>query len=79
MSRRGISEGSLTIHPAGIPHGPQPEAMEASLGMTHTTETAVMIDTFQPLNVTEAARQFEDDSYALSWSRPGISFANTKQ
>jgi homogentisate 1,2-dioxygenase len=69
MSRRGISEGSMTFHPAGIPHGPQPEAMEASLGMTRTTETAVMIDTFQPLNVTKAAAEFEDKKYALSWAK----------
>ncbi|MBX9695032.1 MAG: homogentisate 1,2-dioxygenase [Cyanobacteria bacterium] len=67
MSRRGISEGSLTLHPAGIPHGPQPDAMQASIGMTHTTETAVMIDTFQPLNVTMAAKDLEDSSYSLSW------------
>lgn len=69
MSRRGISVGSMTFHPAGIPHGPQPDAMETSLGMTHTTETAVMIDTFAPLNLTLDAREFEDETYSLSWVR----------
>ncbi len=69
MSRRGINESSLTIHPAGIPHGPHPEALQASIGMTHTDETAVMIDTFQPLNVTMTAMEFDDKTYSLSWAK----------
>lgn len=71
MSRKGIQESSLTFHPAGIPHGPQPDAIEQSLGMTNTNETAVMIDTFQPLNPTNCAFELEDKSYALSWSALG--------
>lgn len=71
MSRKGIQESSLTFHPAGIPHGPQPDAIEQSLGMTNTNETAVMIDTFQPLNPTNCAFELEDNSYALSWSALG--------
>ena len=49
MSRRGVEEGSITLHAAGAPHGPQPGAVEASLGKTSTDEIAVMVDTFQPL------------------------------
>jgi homogentisate 1,2-dioxygenase len=66
-SRRGIEEGSITLHPSGIPHGPQPGAVEASLGATRTEELAVMMDTFRPLQVTKAALEFEDPNYPFSW------------
>ena len=49
MSRRGVEEGSITLHAAGAPHGPQPGAVESSLGKTSTDEIAVMVDTFKPL------------------------------
>jgi homogentisate 1,2-dioxygenase len=67
LSRRGISEGSLTLHPAGAVHGPQPGAVDASLGKTSTDELAVMVDTFAPLNIAKRARDLEDDRYFLSW------------
>jgi homogentisate 1,2-dioxygenase len=66
-SRRGIEEGSITLHPSGIPHGPQPGAVEASLGQKRTEEMAVMVDTFRPLHLTRAALAFEDDGYPFSW------------
>jgi homogentisate 1,2-dioxygenase len=66
-SRRGIEVGSITLHPSGIPHGPQPGAVEASLGATHTEELAVMMDTFRPLQVTKAALELEDPNYPFSW------------
>ncbi|OYT69176.1 MAG: homogentisate 1,2-dioxygenase [Armatimonadetes bacterium JP3_11] len=66
-SRRGIEVGSITLHPSGIPHGPQPGAVEASLGATHTEEMAVMMDTFRPLQVTKAALEMEDPNYPFSW------------
>ncbi|MDW8106655.1 MAG: homogentisate 1,2-dioxygenase [Armatimonadota bacterium] len=66
-SRRGIEIGSITLHPSGIPHGPQPGAVEASLGKTYTEEMAVMMDTFRPLQVTKAALEFEDPDYPFSW------------
>lgn len=69
-SRRGIEAGSMTLHPSGLPHGPQPGAVESSLGQTRTEELAVMLDTFRPLNLTRAAEELEDDSYASSWKRP---------
>ena len=67
MSRKGISEGSITLHPSGIPHGPHPGKIEASVGKKETLELAVMIDTFRPLHVVSQAHQFEDEGYKYSW------------
>jgi homogentisate 1,2-dioxygenase len=67
MSRRGVEEGSITLHAAGAPHGPQPGAVEASLGKTSTDEIAVMVDTFKPLMLAEAAVACEEPSYFRSW------------
>ncbi|MCW5933498.1 MAG: homogentisate 1,2-dioxygenase [Fimbriimonadia bacterium] len=66
-SRKGIEEGSITMHPSGIPHGPQPGAVEASLGKTQTEELAVMLDTFYPLKLTKSALEIEDGNYPFSW------------
>lgn len=66
-SRRGIEEGSITLHPLGIPHGPQPGATEAAIGATKTEELAVMLDTFHPLKMTQEALTIEDPSYWESW------------
>lgn len=65
----GIEVGSLTLHPAGLPHGPQPGSVEASLGATATEELAVMIDTFRPLELGPAALACADPDYPLSWAR----------
>jgi homogentisate 1,2-dioxygenase len=67
MSRRGISEGSITLHAAGAPHGPQPGAVESSLGKASTDEVAVMVDTFAPLMLADAALKLEDGEYFRSW------------
>ncbi|HET9097075.1 MAG TPA: homogentisate 1,2-dioxygenase [Candidatus Baltobacteraceae bacterium] len=67
MSRRGVEEGSITLHAAGAPHGPQPGAVEASLGKTSTDEIAVMVDTFKPLQLAEQALAIEDAAYFRSW------------
>ena len=67
MSRRGVEEGSITLHAAGAPHGPQPGAVEASLGKTSTDEIAVMVDTFKPLQLAERALEVEDSNYYRSW------------
>jgi homogentisate 1,2-dioxygenase len=66
-SRKGIEEGSITLHPLGIPHGPQPGAVEASIGATKTEELAVMLDTFHPLKMTRHAVEIEDPDYWQSW------------
>jgi homogentisate 1,2-dioxygenase len=70
----GVGLGSITLHPSGFTHGPQPGAVEAAIaglaeGKTTTDETAVMIDTFRPLGLGPAARQAEDPEYAWSWAR----------
>ena len=67
MSRKGIEEGSITLHPMGIPHGPQPGKTEASIGIKETDEYAVMIDTFQPLRVTKNVKDTMVDDYSQSW------------
>ena len=67
MSRNDIGPGYITLHPAGIPHGPHPGAYERSIGQTKTDELAVMIDTFKPLMVTQAAMDIDDGKYYKSW------------
>ena len=67
MSRRGIEEGSITLHAAGAPHGPQPGAVEGSLGKTSTDEIAFMVDTFSPLQIAQPAFELEDEAYFRSW------------
>jgi homogentisate 1,2-dioxygenase len=66
-ARRGIEQGSLSLHPQGIPHGPHPGTVEASIGATHTNELAVMCDTFAPLYPTKAALALDDMNYPRSW------------
>jgi homogentisate 1,2-dioxygenase len=67
----GIGIGSMSLHPSGCTHGPQPGAVEASLGVDYFDETAVMVDTFRPLELGEAAQACEDPRYAWSWARRG--------
>lgn len=67
MSRTGIETGSITLHPAGIPHGPHPGKIEQSIGKKDTRELAVMIDTFRPLHVVESIQSIEDEAYMGSW------------
>lgn len=70
-SRRGIGPGSISHHPMGIPHGPQPGAYEASIGAVRTDELAVMIDTAKPLGLTADARTIDDPAYHDSWQGNG--------
>ncbi|MGW5685017.1 homogentisate 1,2-dioxygenase [Nonomuraea sp. NPDC003754] len=67
----GIDVGSISLHPAGFTHGPQPGAVEAVIaaGATHTNEMAVMVDTFRPLDLGEGALACEDPAYAWTWAR----------
>lgn len=66
-SRRGVTAGALSLHPAGTPHGPHPGAYEASIGSKETHELAVMVDTFQPLVPTQASLAIERADYHASW------------
>lgn len=67
-SRRGVNVGSVTLHPSGLPHGPQPGLVEKSLGARRTEELAVMCDTFNPLHLTALSQSIEDPSYPYSWA-----------
>ena len=69
MSRKGISKESVTVHPMGLPHGPQPGKYEDSIGQKKTEELAVMIDTFRPLLITDYALNLQDSNYSLSWNK----------
>ncbi|RYM33996.1 homogentisate 1,2-dioxygenase [Brumimicrobium glaciale] len=67
MSRNHVERGFISLHPMGIPHGPHPGAMERSIGKKETGETAVMVDTFKPLKLTQTALDISDKDYAYSW------------
>ncbi len=67
MSRKGIERGAFTLHPGGLPHGPHPGTVEASIGAKETHELAVMVDTFKPLYLTREALAFVDEKYPYSW------------
>lgn len=69
MSREGIEPESITYHPMGLTHGPQPGKIEKSIGEKKTEEFAVMIDTFNPLELTEDSKKIEDENYVFSWKR----------
>jgi homogentisate 1,2-dioxygenase len=71
MSRAGsgVGLGSVTLHPAGFVHGPQPGSLERSMDATRTEETAVMLDAFRPLGLSAAALAVSDPDYPFSWAR----------
>jgi len=67
MSRNNIEKGHISLHPAGIPHGPHPGTYEKSIGKKETRELAVMVDTFKPMMITENALGIDDGKYFKSW------------
>jgi homogentisate 1,2-dioxygenase len=67
----GIRLGSISLHPGGHAHGPQPSSIEASLGVEYFEESAVMVDTFAPLDLGEGGLAVEDPAYAWSWAGRG--------
>src|SRR5215207_3767417 len=67
-ARKGVDVGCITLHPSGLPHGPQPGAVEKAIGKKSTNELAVMCDTFRPLKLTTLARDLDVPAYAWSWS-----------
>jgi homogentisate 1,2-dioxygenase len=67
----GIGKGSISLHPGGHSHGPQPGAMEASIGREYVDELAVMVDTFRPLGLGEGGSAVDDGAYAWTWSGRG--------
>ncbi len=68
MSRKNVTRGMITLHPAGIPHGPHPGAVKKSIGAKETKELAVMVDTFHPLMLTKQALDIENEGYVMSWA-----------
>ncbi|XVQ10614.1 homogentisate 1,2-dioxygenase [Spirillospora sp. CA-255316] len=64
----GIGQGSVSVHPGGHPHGPQPGAYERSIGAEFFDELAVMVDTFRPLELGEGGLACEDPAYAWTWA-----------
>jgi len=69
MSRKGsgIEPGSISLHPGGHTHGPQPGSVAASIGKEGTEELAVMVDTFKPLDIGPGGWDSEEDKYAWTW------------
>jgi homogentisate 1,2-dioxygenase len=67
-SRTGVESGSITLHPRGVAHGPQPGRYEKSLGATRTDELAVMLDCALPLTPCAAAPAIEDTKYDDSFT-----------
>ncbi len=67
MSRKGIDRCDISMHPYGLPHGPQPGMTEASIGAKETKELAVMVDTFYPLSLTTHALEMEKPEYMSTW------------
>ncbi|MDQ0376193.1 homogentisate 1,2-dioxygenase [Amycolatopsis thermophila] len=67
----GIGQGSISLHPGGHSHGPQPGAYERSIGVEFFDELAVMVDTFRPLELGEGGRAAEDPNYAWTWAGRG--------
>ncbi len=68
MSRKHVTRGMINLHPAGIPHGPHPGAVQKSIGAKQTNELAVMIDTFHSLQLTKDAIDIENEGYVMSWA-----------
>ncbi len=68
QARKGVEVGCVTLHPSGLPHGPQPGAVEKALGAKRTDELAVMWDTFRPLQLTALWQANDRPEYAFSWN-----------
>lgn len=69
FSRDNIHPGMMTLHPAGITHGPHPKALEAAKtrSRAETDEVAVMIDARDALEVADLPRGVEWEGYVDSW------------
>ncbi|HMA47629.1 MAG TPA: homogentisate 1,2-dioxygenase [Frankiaceae bacterium] len=80
MSRAGsgVGPGSISLHPSGFVHGPQPGSVQRAIGRPGTDELAVMIDTFAPLELAPAARQVEADDYPWTWARNAVPKGETR-
>ena len=67
MSRKGVREGSITLHVRGMLHGPQPGTVENALGKSETNETAVMVESYERLGMSVLAKRLESKDYMKTW------------
>ena len=67
FSRDNLHAGMMSFHPAGFSHGPHPKAVKNVTTKTHTDEIAVMIDTWQPLQIDPTFEKVEVKEYWKSW------------
>ncbi len=67
FSRDGIDKEMITFHPYGIHHGPHPKAYENRDEKEFLDEYAVMVDTKNPLFLTEKGKEIEWKEYWKSW------------
>ena len=56
-SRKGIEVGSVTLHPSGLPHGPQPGLAEKSLGHDRDARVRGDVRHVQPAEADDARRR----------------------
>jgi homogentisate 1,2-dioxygenase len=69
LSRDNIQPGMITLHPSGLTHGPQPQALRAAAtaARTDTDEVAVMVDARDALDVAPLPEGVEWLGYVDSW------------
>lgn len=74
-ARKGVDVGMITLHPSGLPHGPQPGAVQRAVdaGLRRTDELAVMWDTFRPLRLAAIWQELDQPEYAYSWNPDRVS------
>ena len=68
----GIEQGSISLHPSGFTHGPQPGAVERALGAERFDELAVMVDTFRPLSLAPGRPRLRGPRLRLDLVRPPL-------
>ena len=73
FSRDNIHPGMMTVHPAGITHGPHPKALATGekAAREQTDEVAVMIDTRDAVEVAAPLAFAEWKGYVDSWKSDG--------
>ena len=78
-ARKGVDIGCLTLHPSGLPHGPQPGAVEKSLGATSHERARGHVGHVPPAEADDAVARTTTRSTRYSWnpdkSRPASTTA----
>lgn len=72
FSRSGIDRGMITLHPYGIHHGPQPQAVQAGKTKNRTNEIAILMEAQKPLKIAPCLQGVEWKEYYLSWREDGV-------